>query len=86
MRGEEKKSSPKQTLDEGGKKQGQPELTILVSPQTGRDEKGIPVSAPSIDIGPLVGAGSPWPCYLVQSFWYFIDNIEEGCPNQQEMK
>jgi hypothetical protein len=40
-----RKVPPKKSLDEGGKKQGQPELTILVSPQTGRDEKGTPVSA-----------------------------------------
>jgi len=33
----------------------------LVSPGTGRDEKGTPMSAPSIHIGALVGAGSLWP-------------------------
>jgi hypothetical protein len=43
------------------KKKGQPELATLVSPGTGRDEKGTPISAPSIHIGALVRAGSLWP-------------------------
>jgi len=34
------------------------EFATLVSPGTGRDEKGTPISAPSIQIGALVGAGS----------------------------
>ena len=33
----------------------------MVNPGTGRDEKGTPINAPSIDIGALVGAGSLWP-------------------------
>ncbi len=37
------------------------EFATLVSPGTGRDEKGAPISAPSIHIGALVGAGSLWP-------------------------
>jgi len=44
-----------------GKKKGQLEFTTLVSPGTGRDEKGAPMSAPSIHIGALVGVGSLWP-------------------------
>jgi hypothetical protein len=33
----------------------------LVSPGTGRDEKGAAIGAASIHIGALVGAGSLWP-------------------------
>jgi hypothetical protein len=40
------------------KKGGQLEFTTLVSPGTGRDEKGAPISAPSIHFGAPVGAGS----------------------------
>jgi hypothetical protein len=41
-----------------GKKMGQLEFTTLVNPGTRRDEKGAPISAPSIHIGALVGASS----------------------------
>jgi len=61
--GEEKKSSKKNkpTWVDERKKKGQIEFTTLVSPGTGRDEKGAPMSAPSIHIGALVGVGSLWP-------------------------
>jgi len=62
VRGEEKKVLKKKTnLIEERKKKGQLEFTTLVSPGRGRDEKGAPISAPSIHIGALVGAGSLWP-------------------------
>jgi hypothetical protein len=51
-------------LSKGGEK-GQLEFVTLVSPGTGRDEKGSPMSAPSIHIGALVGAGSLWPNWNV---------------------
>jgi len=44
-----------------GKKMGQLEFTTLVSPRLGRNEKGAPISTPSIHIGALVGDGSFWP-------------------------
>jgi hypothetical protein len=59
-----KKKFPKKKHQPGlkkGKKKGQLEFITLVSPGTGRDEKGAPMSAPSIHIGALVGAGSLWP-------------------------
>jgi hypothetical protein len=61
--GEEKKSF--QEKNQPGlrkvKKKGQLEFATLVSPGTERVEKGAPMSAPSIRIGALVGAGSLWP-------------------------
>ncbi len=33
----------------------------MVSPWTGRDEKGAPIGAASIHIGALLGADSLWP-------------------------
>jgi hypothetical protein len=56
-KGSKKKHQPE--LRKG--KKGQLEFTTLVSPGTGRDEKGAPMSAPSIHIGALVGVGSLWP-------------------------
>jgi hypothetical protein len=59
-----KKSSQKKKstwAEERKKKQGQLEFANLVSPGTGRDEKGAPINTPSIHIGALVGAGSLWP-------------------------
>jgi len=44
-----------------GKKMRQLEFATLVSSGIGRDEKGAPISAPSIHIGALMGAGSLWP-------------------------
>jgi hypothetical protein len=64
MGGQEKKKVPQKKTNLGcgkGKKKGQLEFATLVSPGTGRDEKGAPMSAPSIHIGALVGAGSLWP-------------------------
>jgi len=61
--GEEKKKFPrkKPIWAEERKNKGQLEFATLVSPGTGRDEKGAPTSAPSIRIGALlVGAGSLW--------------------------
>jgi hypothetical protein len=43
------------------KKKGQLEFTTLVNPGTKRDEKGTPISAPSIHIGAPVGVSSLWP-------------------------
>jgi hypothetical protein len=37
------------------------EFTTLVSPGIGKNEKGAPISSPSIHIGALVGVGSLWP-------------------------
>jgi hypothetical protein len=62
VEGEEKRI-PKKKNQPGlrkGKK-SQLEFATLVSPGTGRDEKGAPISAPSIHIGALVDAGSLWP-------------------------
>ncbi len=58
----EKKRFPKKNQPglRKGEKKGQLEFATLVSPGTGRDEKGAPMSAPSIHIGALVGAGSLW--------------------------
>jgi hypothetical protein len=53
MGGEEKKVNQNELKNE---KKGQPKFAILVSPWIGRDEKGTPISAPSIHIGALVGA------------------------------
>jgi hypothetical protein len=55
-----KKKVPKKNqpgLRKGPKKKGQLEFATLVNPGTGRDEKGPPISAPSIHVGALVGAG-----------------------------
>jgi len=54
-----KKSSKKKTQPrlKKGKKKCQLEFTTLDSQGTGRDERGAPMSAPSIHIG----AGSLWP-------------------------
>jgi hypothetical protein len=51
----------KKTWAEERKKKGQLEFTTLVSSGTRRDEKGTPISAPSIHVGAQVGAGSLWP-------------------------
>ncbi len=59
--GGEEKKVPKKTWAEERKKKGQLEFTTLVSSGTGRDEKGPPISTPSIHIGAQVGAGSLWP-------------------------
>jgi hypothetical protein len=65
-----KKSSPlkKPTWAEEMKKKCQLEFVTLVSPGTGRDEKGAPMSAPSIHIRALVDAGSLWPYDLVRYY------------------
>jgi hypothetical protein len=67
MGGEGKKSSQKKNQPglSKGKKKGQLEFVTFVSPGTARDEKGAPMSAPSIHIGPLVGAGSLWPNWRI---------------------
>jgi hypothetical protein len=62
--GGEEKNVPKKKIHPGlrkGIKMRQLEFPTLVSPGIGRDEKGAPISAPSIQIGALVGAGSLWP-------------------------
>jgi hypothetical protein len=54
-----KKEFPKKENQPGlrkGKK-SQLEFANLVSPGTGRDEKGAPISAPSIHVGALMDAG-----------------------------
>jgi hypothetical protein len=57
--GEGKKSSQKKpTWVEERKRKNQLEFTTVVSPKIARDKKGAPISAPSIHIGALVGAGS----------------------------
>jgi hypothetical protein len=67
-----KRKFPNQKKDNLGrgkeKNKGQLEFATLVSPGTGRrDEKGAPMSAPSIHIGALVGAaGSLWPILTQQ--------------------
>jgi hypothetical protein len=50
---------------------------------TGRDEKGSPISAPSIHIGALVDAGSLWPvkwCFYLRVLLHMIDivNLFQG--------
>jgi len=42
-------------------KKGQLEFTTSVNPRTERDEKGTPISAPSIHIGAPMDDGSLWP-------------------------
>ncbi len=61
--GEEKKKVQKKNQPrlKKGKRKGQLEFTTLVSQGTGWDKRGAPMSAPSIHIGALVGAGSLWP-------------------------
>jgi hypothetical protein len=62
VRGEEKKVPKKKpTWAKERKKKGQLEFATTVNPGTGRDEKGALISAPSIHVGALVGAGSFWP-------------------------
>jgi len=52
--GAREKKIPKKETEHGlkklkkNKKKGEPEFATLVSPGTGRDEKGSPISAPSI--------------------------------------
>jgi hypothetical protein len=53
MGGEEKKVNQNELKNE---KKSQPKFATLVSPWIGRDEKGTPISAPSIHIGALMGA------------------------------
>jgi hypothetical protein len=83
MGGEEKKFAKKTNqlgLMKGKKKKnkGQLELATLVSPMTGRDEKGAPISAPSIHIGALVGTGSLWPvkwCFYLTVLLHMMDIV-----------
>jgi len=83
--GEEKRSSPQknQLGLRKGEKKGQLEFATLVSPVTERDEKGAPISAPSIHIGALVGPGSLWPvkwCFYLRVLLHRIDivNLFQG--------
>jgi hypothetical protein len=60
-----------------GKEKSQHVLTTLVSTGTGRDEKGTLISAPSIQIGALVGAGSGWLLkdYIQNRTLHFMENL-----------
>ncbi len=56
---EKKFPKKKPTRAKKRKKKGQLEFATMVNPGTGRDEKGAPISEPSIHVGgALVGAGS----------------------------
>ncbi len=55
---EKKVPKKKPTWVEERKRKNQLEFTTMVSPKIGRDKKGAPISAPSIHISALVGAGS----------------------------
>jgi len=65
-------------MKEKKKNKGQLELATLVSPMTGTDEKGAPISAPSIHIGALVGTGSLWPvkwCFYLTVLLHMMDIV-----------
>jgi hypothetical protein len=95
--GEEKKVSKKKpTWVEERKKKGQLEFTTLVNPRTRRDEKGALISAPSIHVGALVGAGSIWPknyCIFFEPFAGLLllfcssyCHVQKNCPKNRDEK
>jgi hypothetical protein len=96
--GRAKKSSQKKpTWVEESKEKSQLEFTTLVNLRTRRDEKGAPISAPSIHVGALVGASSLWPknyCFLlnhlqVYCYCFVVVNchVQKNCPkNRDERK
>ncbi len=75
--GKKKISKKKPTWAEERKKEEEVELEFvtLVSPWTGRDEKGAPIRVASIHIGALVGAGSLWPAGITPGVTYLIGDV-----------